>query len=112
LATWRSNLKKIVISVAPSAYGLSPPVDIPVEECAPWVEAPTKELLDGGRFLHFWQDQFGKTRNFVHPALLQVIILFFYTGTYCVAHRQPAIFQKEVPLKYLALVCTVVHPRY
>jgi hypothetical protein len=110
LATWHSNLKKIAISVAPSAYSLSLPVDIPVEERAPWVEAATEELLDGGRFLRFGQDELGKTRNFVHPTLLQVIILFFYTRTYRVACRQPVIFRKEVPLKCLALVCTAVCP--
>ncbi|KAG1843263.1 hypothetical protein DFJ58DRAFT_844371, partial [Suillus subalutaceus] len=85
LATWHSDLKKIAISITSSAYSLSPLADIPVEERAAWVEAATTELLDGGRFLHFGLDELGKTRNFAHPALLQAIVLFFYTGTYRVA---------------------------
>ncbi|KAG2131048.1 hypothetical protein DEU56DRAFT_914580 [Suillus clintonianus] len=36
-------------------------------------------------------------------------ILFIYTRTYRIARRQPAIFQKEVPLKCLALICTAFH---
>ncbi|KAG2343826.1 hypothetical protein BDR05DRAFT_999732 [Suillus weaverae] len=108
--TWppgRSDLKKIAISIASSAYSLSPPADIPVEEHAAWVEAAAAELLDGGRFLRFGLDELGKTRNFVHPVLLQAIVLLSYTGAHHVAHRQPAVFRKEVPLKCLALVCTV-----
>ncbi|KAG1721678.1 hypothetical protein EDB19DRAFT_1960759 [Suillus lakei] len=107
LATWRSDLKKIAISITPSAYGLSPPDDIPVQERAAWVQAAAVELLDDGRFLRHGLDEFGKTKNFAHPAFLEAIILFFYTGSYRIAHRRPAIFRKEVPLKCLALVCTV-----
>ncbi|KAG1778083.1 hypothetical protein EV702DRAFT_1044781 [Suillus placidus] len=39
LATWRSDLKKIIISITSLAYGLFPPADIPIQECATWVEA-------------------------------------------------------------------------
>ncbi|KAG2086078.1 uncharacterized protein F5147DRAFT_781784 [Suillus discolor] len=95
LATWCSDLKKIVIAIAPSAYGLVPPADIPVQERAAWVEDATAKLLDDGKFLRFGLDDLGKTRNFAHPALLEAIILFIYTGTYRIARRRPAIFQKE-----------------
>ncbi|KAG0695456.1 hypothetical protein DFH29DRAFT_880027 [Suillus ampliporus] len=109
LATWHSNLKKTAISIIPSTYGLFPPADIPIQECTAWVEAAAVELLDDGRFLCYGLDELGKTRNFAHPALLEGTILFFYTGSYHIAHRRPAIFRKEVPLKCLALVCTVFH---
>lgn len=112
MATWRSDLKKIVISVTPSAYSLSPPADIPAQEHAAWVEVAAAELLDDGRFLRHGVDKLGKTKNFAHPALLQGIILFYYTGSYRIAYRRPAIFRKEVPLKCLALVCTAVRPGY
>ncbi|KAG1898434.1 uncharacterized protein F5891DRAFT_1279433 [Suillus fuscotomentosus] len=92
LATWRSDLKKIVIS-----------------KRAAWVEVAATELLADGRFLRHGVDELGKTKNFAHPALLQAIILFYYTGSYRIAHRRPAIFRKEVPLKCLALVCTAFH---
>ncbi|KAG2104743.1 uncharacterized protein F5147DRAFT_654393 [Suillus discolor] len=94
MMTWQpgcSDLKKIVISITPSAYSLSPPADIPTQERAAWVEVATAELLDDGRFLRHGVNELGKTKNFAHPVLLQ------------------AIFQKEVSLKCLALVCTVFH---
>ncbi|KAG1756965.1 hypothetical protein EDB19DRAFT_1822171 [Suillus lakei] len=50
LATWRSDLKKIAISITPSTYGLSPPDDIPVQERAAWVQAAAVELLDNAIF--------------------------------------------------------------
>ncbi|KAG1733316.1 hypothetical protein EDB19DRAFT_1831031 [Suillus lakei] len=106
LATWCSDLKKIAISITPSTYGLSPLDDIPIQEHAAWIQAAAVELLDNDRFLRHGLDKFGKTKNFAHPALLEAIILFFYTGSYHIAHRRPAIFRKEVPLKCLALVCT------
>ncbi|KAG1850334.1 hypothetical protein F4604DRAFT_1934531 [Suillus subluteus] len=109
LATWRSDLKKIIISVTPAAYNLFPPADIPTQECAAWVEAAAAELLDNGRCLRHGLDELGRTRNFANPALLEGIILFFYIGSYRIAHRRPAIFQKEVPLTCLVLVCTVFH---
>ncbi|KAG1721918.1 hypothetical protein EDB19DRAFT_1835241 [Suillus lakei] len=67
LATWHSDLKKIAISITPSAYGLSPPDDIPIQERAAWVQATAVELLDDGRFLHRGLDEFGKTKIFAHP---------------------------------------------
>ncbi|KAG1835971.1 hypothetical protein DFJ58DRAFT_735297 [Suillus subalutaceus] len=83
LATWRSDLKKIAISSRLFRHTVFPHQLIsPVEERAAWVEAAAAELLDGGRFLRFGLDELGKTRNFAHPALLQAIVLFFYTGTY------------------------------
>ncbi|KAG2096727.1 uncharacterized protein F5147DRAFT_778236 [Suillus discolor] len=109
LATWRSELKKIVIAIAPSAYGLVPPADIPIQEHAAWVEAAAADLLDDGKFLRYGLDNLGKTRNFAHPAFFEAIILFMYTRTYCIARRQPDIFRKQVPLKCLALICTAFH---
>ncbi|KAG2092809.1 uncharacterized protein F5147DRAFT_779552 [Suillus discolor] len=109
LATWHSELKKIVIAIAPSAYGLVPPADIPIQERAAWVEAAAADLLDDGKFLRYGLDNLGKTRNFAHPAFLEAIILFMYTGTYRIASRRPDIFRKQVPLKCLALICTAFH---
>ncbi|KAG1726643.1 uncharacterized protein EDB91DRAFT_1086726 [Suillus paluster] len=95
LATWCSDLKKIAISITPLAYALSPPADILVQECAAWVEAATAELLDSGRFLHCGLDKLGK------PGILHTL--------HFLRVSRPAIFQKEVPLKCLALVCTAFH---
>ncbi|KAG2131049.1 hypothetical protein DEU56DRAFT_914583 [Suillus clintonianus] len=74
LATWRSDLKKIVVAITPSTYGLVPPADTAIQERAAWVEAAATELLDDGKFLHFGLDNLGKTRNFTHPALLEATV--------------------------------------
>jgi len=51
----------------------------------------------------------GKTRNFAHPALREVIITFFYTGMYRVAGKRPDVFKKQLPLTFLALVGAAVY---
>ncbi|KAG1877402.1 hypothetical protein F4604DRAFT_1680078 [Suillus subluteus] len=48
LATWHSDLKKSVIAIVPSAYGLVPPADIPIQEHTAWVEDAAAKLLDDG----------------------------------------------------------------
>ncbi|KIM57292.1 hypothetical protein SCLCIDRAFT_88556, partial [Scleroderma citrinum Foug A] len=50
----------------------------------------------------------GKTWNFAHPALKDVLIKFFYTGSYRIAHRRPEIFCTQIPNMCLAAICTVV----
>ncbi|KAG1815127.1 uncharacterized protein BJ212DRAFT_1300303 [Suillus subaureus] len=106
LAMWCSDLKKVAIAIIPSTYNLVPPATIPVQEHAAWVQNTTTGFLDGSMFLHDGVDELGKTKNFAHPGLHEATILFLYTGSYCIAHRRPDIFQKEIPLTCLALVCT------
>ncbi|KAG2043705.1 hypothetical protein BDR03DRAFT_939689 [Suillus americanus] len=65
-------------------------------------------LLEDSTFLHYGVDELGKTQNAAHPALCKAVIAFFYTSSYCVAHRRPDIFQKQLPLECLALVCMAV----
>ncbi|KAG1875911.1 hypothetical protein C8R48DRAFT_669165 [Suillus tomentosus] len=108
LATWCSDLKKITIAIAPSAYDLVPPATIPVQGRATWIEEAATDLLENYMFLCNGVDELGKTRNFAHPGLREVTILFLYTGSYRIARRQPDIFKKEIPLTCLALVCTAV----
>ncbi|KAG2134451.1 uncharacterized protein EDB93DRAFT_1107351 [Suillus bovinus] len=100
LSTWRSDLKKIAVAIAPTMYSLIPP---------PKVQNTTKELLDDSLFLCNGVDELGKTNNAAHPALWEAAISFFYTGSYCVACRRPEIFKKEIPLNSLALICTAYH---
>lgn len=54
----------------------------------------------------------GKTKNFAHLALKDVIIEFFYTGTYHIADKRPDLFHESVPLPCLALVASVVRNLY
>ncbi|KAG2740714.1 hypothetical protein P692DRAFT_20753860 [Suillus brevipes Sb2] len=109
LSTWRSDLKKIATSLVPSLYDIIPPSSVPAQERAAWVEEAATDLLKDSTFLRYGVDELGKTQNAAHPALREVVIAFFYTGSYRVACRRPDIFQKQLPLECLALVCTAVN---
>ncbi|KAG1732614.1 uncharacterized protein EDB91DRAFT_1251662 [Suillus paluster] len=78
LSTWCSDLKKIAISTSA------------LHNC--WMTV----------FLRNSVDELGKTNNAAHPALKAAAIAFFYTGSYCIAHRRPNIFKEELPLESLA----------
>jgi hypothetical protein len=95
-------------SLLPSVYSIIPPADLSTKEHMNWVEAAVTDLLDRLKYLHDWKDELGKTKNFTHPGLHKAIILFIYTGSYCISHRQLDIFCKQVTLKCLALVTTAV----
>ncbi|KAG1865023.1 hypothetical protein DFJ58DRAFT_838759 [Suillus subalutaceus] len=107
LSTWRSDLKKTAISIAPLSYSLIPPLSVPAQERAAWIEHAAAGLIKESLFLRFGVDEMGKTRNFAHPALREVAIAFFYTGPYRIAQRMPEIFCTELPLSCLALVAAV-----
>ncbi|KAG1887502.1 uncharacterized protein F5891DRAFT_988155 [Suillus fuscotomentosus] len=104
LSTWRSDLKKTAISIAPVSYSLIPPLSVPIQERAAWVEHTAAELIKEAFFLRFGVDDQGRTRNFAHPALREAVITFFYTGPYRIARRMPETFSTELPLSCLALV--------
>ncbi|KAG1890632.1 uncharacterized protein F5891DRAFT_1197909 [Suillus fuscotomentosus] len=104
LSTWRSDLKKTAISTVPVSYLLVPPLSVPVQECAAWIEHAAAELIKGSFFLWFGVDEQGRIRNFAHPALRETVISFFYTGPYQIAQRMPEIFRTELLLSCLALV--------
>ncbi|KAG2134542.1 hypothetical protein DEU56DRAFT_756968 [Suillus clintonianus] len=103
LSTWRSDLKKIAISIAPSMYDIIPPSHIPPQERASWVQERAATLLKKSLFLRNGVDSLGKTQNVAHPALHEATISFFYTGSYRVARRRPDIFREQLPLECLAL---------
>ncbi|KAG2115110.1 uncharacterized protein F5147DRAFT_769572 [Suillus discolor] len=107
LSTWRSDLKKIAISIMPSMYNLIPSAEVPPQAHTAWVENAAAELLDKSLFLCNSVDELWITNNAAHPALQAATITFFYTGSYHITHRRPDIFKQELPLQSLALVCTV-----
>ncbi|KAG2134506.1 hypothetical protein DEU56DRAFT_950142 [Suillus clintonianus] len=109
LATWRSDLKKSAASLAPQLYSLIPPPSVPIHEHAKWIEHAAAALIKGSLFLHFGLDERGKTRNFAHPALRELVIVFFYTGPYRIARRRPDIFRNQLPASCLALVGAAVY---
>ncbi|KAG1769566.1 hypothetical protein EDD22DRAFT_948822, partial [Suillus occidentalis] len=107
LSTWQSDLKKTAISIAPLSYSLIPPLSVPTQERAAWIEHAAAGLIKESLFLRFGVDEMGKTRNFAHPTLREVAIAFFYTGPYRIAQRMPEIFCMKLPLSCLALVAAV-----
>ncbi|KAG1897423.1 uncharacterized protein F5891DRAFT_1191866 [Suillus fuscotomentosus] len=108
----KSNMARLLYDdlatcLAPQSYSLIPPPPIPFQECAEWVEHAAAALLEGSLFLRFGLDEYGKTRNFAHPALRDGVIIFFYTGPYGITRRRPDIFHNQLPVSCLALVSAV-----
>ncbi|KAG2131046.1 hypothetical protein DEU56DRAFT_757673 [Suillus clintonianus] len=56
LATWRSDLKKCAISIAPIQYSLIPPPSIPAQQHAGWIETAAVALLANSLFLRHGVD--------------------------------------------------------
>ncbi|KAG2109534.1 hypothetical protein DEU56DRAFT_920304 [Suillus clintonianus] len=109
LSTWRSDLKKLAVTIAPSMYNLIPPPEVAAPDRAAWVQNAATVLLEDSLFLRNGMDDLGKTNNAAHPTLREAAISFLYTGSYRVAHRRPEIFKKAIPLNSLALICTAYH---
>ena len=51
ISTWRSELKSIALSIAPTAYSLVPSQTLAPGERSQWVEAEAAKLLDESLFL-------------------------------------------------------------
>ncbi|KAG1879923.1 hypothetical protein F4604DRAFT_1997796 [Suillus subluteus] len=125
LTTWRSELKKVVISLVLRMLDLVPPAEVPAHEHSTWVQNEALELRIDSLFLQNGYDsnvfvftllfiphdaniqKQGKTNNFANPALREAIALFYYTGTYRIARKRPDLFRHQLPLSCLALVAAV-----
>jgi len=51
ISTWRSELKSIALSIAPTAYNLNPSHTLALCERLQWIEAEAIKLLDESLFL-------------------------------------------------------------
>ena len=51
ISTWRSELKSIALSIAPTAYSLVPSQTLAPRERSQWVKAEAAKLLDESLFL-------------------------------------------------------------
>ncbi|KAF8431752.1 hypothetical protein L210DRAFT_3507708 [Boletus edulis BED1] len=109
MSTWRSELKTVAFAVCPVAYNLIPPQEIPPREKVQWVQNSAAQLLADSFFLRGGFDQQGKTNNFAHPALMEVAIRFFYTGSYRIADKRPDQFRKAIPLACIALAGAAIN---
>ncbi|KAF8425725.1 hypothetical protein L210DRAFT_3653115 [Boletus edulis BED1] len=109
MSTWRSELKTVAFAVCPVAYNLIPPQEIPPREKVQWVQNSAAQLLADSFFLRGGFNQQGKTNNFAHPALMEVAIRFFYTGSYRIADKRPDQFRKAIPLACIALAGAAIN---
>ncbi|KAG2084646.1 uncharacterized protein F5147DRAFT_841890 [Suillus discolor] len=100
LVVWDTNGKQFEAV----SYSLIPPLSVPIQERAAWVEHAAAELIKEAFFLCFGVDDQGRTQNFAHPTLREAVIIFFYTGPYRIAQRMLETFSMELPLSCLALV--------
>jgi hypothetical protein len=57
---------------------------------------------------HFRTLQQGRTSNFAHPALEDLIVGFAYSGKNSLAKLFPHDFQDSVPFEFVALAATAV----
>ncbi|KIM60159.1 hypothetical protein SCLCIDRAFT_26800 [Scleroderma citrinum Foug A] len=108
LSTWHSELKKAAISSTHLFYRLKPAPGIECPDCVAFVQNATTALLTQSLFLRDGVDENGKTRNFAHPALKDVTIKFFYTGSYHIAQQRTDIFWSHIPNTCLVVMCTAV----
>ncbi|KIJ57495.1 hypothetical protein HYDPIDRAFT_35056 [Hydnomerulius pinastri MD-312] len=68
-----------------------------------------KDLLaNSGRFLKNGTDDQGRTNNLAHPALVGLIIDFFYTSPNTVGTLFPKVFTNEVPRVAVAISATAL----
>ncbi|KAF8440990.1 hypothetical protein L210DRAFT_873264 [Boletus edulis BED1] len=109
MSTWHSELKTVAFAVCPVAYNLIPPQEILPREKVQWVQNSAAQLLADSFFLQGGFDQQGKTNNFAHPALMEVAIRFFYTGSYRIADKCPDQFRKAIPLACIVLAGTAIN---
>ncbi|KAG9311837.1 hypothetical protein JVU11DRAFT_8086 [Chiua virens] len=109
MSTWRSELKTTAYAIAPVTYKLIPPQDIAAQEKTQWVQNTASRLLTDSLFLRDGVDELGKTNNFAHPALKELVIKFFYMGSYQIADKCPNQFHKSVPLISVVLAGTALN---
>lgn len=123
---WCLELKLITIQNAPTVYGSSPSLQYPSSKLnrvgqkqgfkasQPLIVLAWKL---GWKCISFTHPLFlfhltlcmqGKTRNFVHSALKNAIIEFFYNRTCHITDKCPDLFCKSVPLPCLVLVASAV----
>ncbi|KAG1841211.1 hypothetical protein DFJ58DRAFT_732510 [Suillus subalutaceus] len=81
LSTWRSDLKKTAISIAPLSYSLIPLLSVPAQERAAWIEHAAAGLIKESLFFTVWGwTKWGKREILPIPPFVRVAIAFFYTG--------------------------------
>ncbi|KAI6018587.1 hypothetical protein PISMIDRAFT_71842, partial [Pisolithus microcarpus 441] len=109
ILTFRSDLKKVAIKSLRADYDLYPPTTAKMEEQhITAVKKKANDLLNTARYLRGEPDGQGRASNFVHRALKNICLTFYYSNSSKCLHQFTE-FQEYVPHRALALVATMVH---
>ncbi|KAG6372612.1 hypothetical protein JVT61DRAFT_7358 [Boletus reticuloceps] len=71
-STFRSEIKKICVSLVPSLYDFMLPRKLKERDSVKWLKTRADELIDGAKFLHGLPNSKGIERNFAHAALYRL----------------------------------------
>ncbi|KAG1837826.1 hypothetical protein C8R48DRAFT_782588 [Suillus tomentosus] len=108
LFTFRTELKKVVISIAKLSYDIFPKgTSLRLEEIKKRVIAAATKLLKTGDYLRIPDSSDGKFKNFVSQALKDVCLEFFY-GDSKKALKNTDDFHQTIPANALILVAAVM----
>ncbi|KAG1891928.1 uncharacterized protein F5891DRAFT_986422 [Suillus fuscotomentosus] len=108
LFMFRTELKKVVISIAKLSYDIFPKgTSLRSEEIKKRVIAAATKLLKTGDYLWIPDSSYGKFKNFVLQALKDVCLEFFY-GDSKKALKNTDDFHQTIPANALILVAAVM----
>ncbi|KJA23490.1 hypothetical protein HYPSUDRAFT_201226 [Hypholoma sublateritium FD-334 SS-4] len=111
-STWRGKLKTIAAPIVTAKYEslITIPDNYHGSQLKAWriVRERIKDAVEHTSFHIHGTDDNGRTNNFGHPAIPQIIMEFFYTGDKCLATLYPDDFRQAVPVHAVALVVTTI----
>ncbi|KAG1844287.1 hypothetical protein C8R48DRAFT_780343 [Suillus tomentosus] len=108
LFTFRTELKKVIISITKTSYGIFPKGAVArKEEMQKSVTANTTKLLKTGDYLHSPDSSDGRWKNFVSQALKDSC-LEFYCSNSKKALKNTEEFQRSIPVNGLLLVAIMI----
>ncbi|KAG1901599.1 uncharacterized protein F5891DRAFT_1187470 [Suillus fuscotomentosus] len=108
LFTFRTELKKVVISIAKLSYDIFPKgTSLRLEEIKKHVIAAATKLLKTGDYLRIPDSSDGKFKNFVSQALKDVCLKFFYGDSKKVLKNMDD-FHQTIPANALILMKGVI----
>ncbi|KAG1828237.1 hypothetical protein EV424DRAFT_1344946 [Suillus variegatus] len=108
LFTFRTELKKVIISITKTSYGIFPKGTVTCkEEMQKSVTANTTKLLKTGDYLHSPGSSDGRWKNFVSQALKDSCLEFYYSNSKK-ALKNTEEFQHSIPVNGLLLVAIMI----
>ncbi|KAG2055950.1 hypothetical protein BDR06DRAFT_1006423 [Suillus hirtellus] len=108
LFTFRTELKKVIIPIAKSAYDIFPKGTVTrKEDIQKHVITAATKLLKTGGYLHVPDSSNGKWKNFVSQALMDGCLAFYYSNSKK-ALKNTDEFHRTIPPNALILVAAVM----